>query len=72
SALVGLAGGLVGLVAGYGLTELISNTVFGSGVPLSGALAPVVLGIAMVVAFAGSAVPLRTALKFRPSIVLKG
>jgi len=72
SALVGLAGGLVGLVAGYGLTELISNTVFGSGVPLSGALAPVVLGIAMAVAFAGSAVPLRTALKFRPSIVLKG
>ncbi|HEY6330123.1 MAG TPA: ABC transporter permease [Blastocatellia bacterium] len=72
SAVIGLTGGASGLLIGYGLAQLISSTVFGSFVAMSGVLVPVVLAIAMAVAFAGSALPLRTALKFEPSIVLKG
>jgi putative ABC transport system permease protein len=72
SSIIGLAGGLTGILIGYALAQVISNTVFGSAVAVNGALVPIVLGLSMVVAFAGSAIPLRTALRFEPSIVLKG
>jgi putative ABC transport system permease protein len=72
SLIIGVAGGVAGILVGYGLAQLISATVFGSLVSLSGVLVPIVLAIAMAVAFAGSVLPLRTALKFEPSIVLKG
>jgi putative ABC transport system permease protein len=71
STITGLCGGLLGLALGYGLAQVIARTVFGSGVPLSPMLAPIILAISLIVAFAGSAIPLRTALRLGPTDVLR-
>lgn len=72
SSIIGLCGGVAGLAIGYGLAQVVSWSVFGSGVVVSGVLIPIVLGVSIAIAFAGSALPLRTALRFEPSVVLKG
>jgi putative ABC transport system permease protein len=54
------------------LAQVIARTVFGSGVQMSPILAPVILVISLIVAFAGSAIPLRTALRLGPTDVLRG
>ena len=72
AAILGILGGAAGLATGYGLAQLISRSVFNSQLEVTGVLAPIVLLIAVCVAFAGSAIPLRSALKFDPSLVLRG
>jgi putative ABC transport system permease protein len=71
STITGLFGGIAGLVVGYGLAQVIARTVFGSGIPVSPILAPVILLISLIVAFAGAAIPLRTALRLGPTDVLR-
>jgi putative ABC transport system permease protein len=71
SAITGFCGGIIGLGIGYGLAQIIARTVFGSGVGLSPILAPVIIGLSLVVAFAGSAIPMRTALRLGPIDVLR-
>jgi putative ABC transport system permease protein len=72
STMTGLCGGIMGLAIGYGLAQLIARTVFGSGVPMSPILGPVILGLSLIVAFVGSAIPMRTALRLGPIDVLRG
>jgi len=71
AAITGLCGGIAGLALGYVLAQLVARSVFGSGVPMSPVLAPVILAISLVVVFAGSAMPLRTALRLGPTEVLR-
>jgi len=71
STITGICGGIFGLAAGYGLAQVIARTVFGSGVPLSPILAPIIVAISLIVSFAGSAIPLRTALRLGPTDVLR-
>jgi putative ABC transport system permease protein len=72
AALVGLAGGTAGLAGGYWLAQIISRSVFNSPIEISAVLVPLVLAIALLVTFAGSVLPLRAALRFEPSLVLRG
>jgi putative ABC transport system permease protein len=72
AAVVGALGGLAGLALGYELAQVVARTVFGSAIAVSPVLAPIVLIVSIGVAFLGSAVPLRAALKFDPSVVLRG
>jgi len=72
STVTGLCGGLVGLVVGYGLAQIIGRTVFGSGVAMSPILTPVILALSLIVAFIGSAIPMRTAMRVGPIDVLRG
>jgi putative ABC transport system permease protein len=72
AAVVGLAGGLAGFGLGYVVAQLLARTVFNSAIETSGIVAPAVVIISIAVAFAGSAWPLRAALRFQPSVVLKG
>jgi putative ABC transport system permease protein len=72
SSIIGLLGGVAGLVLGSAMAQVISRTVFGSTIGISGVLVPIVIGLSVAVAFAGSAIPLKTALRFEPAIVLKG
>jgi len=72
AAIVGAIGGLVGFGVGYGLAQIVARTVFGSPITVSPVLAPIVLIVSVGVAFLGSAVPMRAALKFDPSVVLRG
>jgi len=72
AAIVGAIGGLVGLGVGYELAQVVARTVFDSPIAVSPVLAPIVLIVSVGVAFLGSAVPMRAALKFDPSVVLRG
>jgi putative ABC transport system permease protein len=72
AAILGLGGGMAGLVFGYGMAQLVAHTVFGSSIAMNPVVVPLVLAVSVAVAFAGSLIPMRTALKFDPSIVLRG
>lgn len=72
AAVIGVVGGLAGLAVGYFVAQVLAQSVFGSTIEPSAVIAPAVLALSTVVAFAGSALPLRKALRFQPSVVLKG
>jgi len=69
---LGLLGGILGYLAGIWLGKLLSILVFGS--PLTPGLVtlPVTLALSVVVAIAGSAVPVYQATKVEPARVLHG
>ncbi len=72
AALLALLAGIVGLAAGLGLAQQIGSWIFGSRVAVQPVLVPIVLGVAVIVTFAGSAASIRKALRFDPAIVLRG
>ena len=74
SGLLAVAAGAVGFVAGSGLAFWLGGRIFPetSGEPvLNGALLPVVVALALVVALAGSTPSIRAALRMDPSSVLR-
>lgn len=69
---LGLAGGLGGMVLGWGLATLIGWNVFGRALaPGPGALASA-LGLSLVVAAGAGLWPLRSATRLEPAVVLRG
>jgi putative ABC transport system permease protein len=72
TAVLGICGGAIGFAAGYGLAQVIAQTVFGSAIEVSRSVAPVVIMISVGAAFAGSAAPIHAALKLDPASVLSG
>jgi putative ABC transport system permease protein len=69
--LVGLVGGLLG----YGLSILVTNfigvQVFDVALSQRGILLPVSIGSALVIAGVGSLLPIRSAMRVKPAVVLK-
>jgi putative ABC transport system permease protein len=67
---------IVGGTAGFGLgliiARVLGTSVFGSPAPARLVVLPVVLGLAGIVAVAGSLIPLRRATHFRPAAILRG
>ena len=72
SAVLALLGGGVGLLAGMAMARQIGRSIFGSAISFDPVLLPLVLGLAVLVTFAGSAAAVRRALRFDPVIVLRG
>jgi putative ABC transport system permease protein len=72
SAILALLGGGVGLLAGMAMARQIGLSVFGSSIHFDPVLLPLVLGLAVLVTFAGSAAAVRRALLVDPVIVLRG
>ena len=70
--LLALVGGVLGWLVGLGLANVVGRSVFGVAPELRWAMLPVVLGLAALVAIAGSFVPLRRAAKFAPAPILRG
>ena len=68
----GLAGGLLGFWAGYGLAQGVGEQVFGSAVALNWLLLPIILLLALGVSFVGTWVPLSRAARYQPAMVLRG
>ena len=68
---VGLAGGLVGYGVGSWLASRLSLAVFGVSTGIHWVILPTVLTLALLVALAGSAVPLARGLKVSPAAVLR-
>jgi putative ABC transport system permease protein len=70
--LLALFGGAVGFVGGVLLAREIGESIFNSQIGISPVLVPIVLAIAVLVTFAGSAVAIRRAVKFDPVYALRG
>ncbi|HVB29455.1 MAG TPA: ABC transporter permease [Terriglobia bacterium] len=68
---VGLAGGLVGYGLGSWMASRLSLAVFGVPTGIHWVILPAVLTLALLVALAGSVVPLRKGLKVSPAAVLR-
>ena len=72
SALLACAGGLVGFAGGTLLARKLGQTIFGSPIAVEPILLPLILALAVVVTFAGSATAIRRAVKYDPVHALKG
>ena len=72
SALLALLGGGLGFAAGSLLAHRIGHSIFSSDISISPVLLPIVLGIAVIVTFAGSAAAIRRAVTMDPVFALRG
>jgi putative ABC transport system permease protein len=72
AALLALIGGTVGFAGGALLAQQIGQSIFGSRITIDPVLFPVILAIAVLVTFAGSALAIRRAVKFDPVYALRG
>jgi putative ABC transport system permease protein len=70
--LLGLIGGVVGFTGGAWLARQIGRSIFDSQITIEPVLFPVILAIAVIVTFAGSAMAIRRAVKFDPVYALRG
>jgi putative ABC transport system permease protein len=72
AALLALIGGVVGFTAGALLAHQIGRSIFSSQISIQPVLFPIILAIAVLVTFAGSAAAIRRAVKFDPVFALRG
>jgi putative ABC transport system permease protein len=70
--LLALIGGTAGFAGGAWLADRMGRSIFGSPITIQPVLLPVVLGIAVIVTLAGSAVAIRRAVKLDPVYALRG
>lgn len=70
--LLALIGGIVGFTGGSLLARQIGRSIFSSQISIQLVLFPIVLAIAVLVTFAGSAAAIRRAVKFDPVFALRG
>ncbi len=72
AALLALIGGLAGFVVGGKLAHQIGYSIFNSDISIPPVLLPVILAIAVIVTFAGSAAAIRRAVRLDPVFALRG
>ena len=72
AALLALLGGLVGFGGGALLARQIGQSIFNSQIGIQPVLLPVILSIAVIVTFAGSAAAIRRAVQLDPVFALRG
>ena len=72
AALMALIGGAIGFGAGSALAHQIGRSIFNSHIEISPVLLPVILAIAVIVTFAGSAMAIRRAVGLDPVFALRG
>ena len=72
AALLALMGGITGFAGGALLARQIGRSIFDSQISIQPVLFPVILAIAVIVTFAGSAAAIRRAVKFDPVFALRG
>jgi len=70
--LLALIGGLVGFAGGAVLARQIGRSIFAAQITIDPVLLPVILALAVIVTFAGSALAIRRAVKFDPVYALRG
>ncbi len=70
--LLALFGGLIGFAAGALLADQIGHSIFNSQISIQPVLLPVILAIAVIVTFAGSAAAIRRAIGLDPVFALRG
>ena len=68
----GILGGILGLIAGFGLAQLIGITVFSTPVKLAGPVIPLTLVSACLMVWLASARPVLQAVSVEPASILRG
>lgn len=71
-AIIGIIGGVAGYVLGIIAAQLVSKGAFGSFVPVPPGLVILALGLGVVISVLASLAPLMGALRYRPSVILRG
>ena len=72
AALLALIGGVIGFTAGGWLAHQIGRSIFNSQISIQPVLLPVILAIAVIVTFGGSAAAIRRAVSMDPVFALRG
>jgi putative ABC transport system permease protein len=72
STLLALFGGLIGFFSGSWLAHRIGHSIFDSNITIQPVLFPVIMVIAVIVTFAGSAAAIRRAVLYDPVFALRG
>jgi putative ABC transport system permease protein len=72
AALLALLGGIVGFGIGTVLAHQIGRSIFNSDISIPPVLLPVILAIAVIVTFGGSAAAIRRAVRLNPVFALRG
>jgi putative ABC transport system permease protein len=72
AALLALFGGLIGFGMGSALAHQIGRSIFASNISIPPVLLPVILAIAVIVTFGGSATAIRRAVSMDPVFALRG
>ena len=72
ASLLALLGGLLGFGAGALLARQIGQSIFNSQIEIQPVLLPVILSIAVLVTFGGSAAAIRRAVQLDPVFALRG
>jgi putative ABC transport system permease protein len=72
AALLALIGGALGFAGGAFLAHQIGMSIFGSQITVQPVLLPLILAIAVLVTFGGSAAAIRRAMRFDPVHALRG
>lgn len=70
--LLGAAGGLIGSFVGFAFAQLVSINVFGSQISLRPALVPITIVVSIAVTGLACLMPIKSATKVDPALVLKG
>ncbi len=70
--IIGLAGGIIGYILSFGISQYIGYQVFGTALKQRFVLLPLSIGASVVIAVLGAYLPIRRALGIKPAVVLKG
>lgn len=70
--IIAIMGGAVGYLAGLGIAQIIGITVFGSGIPPTPMVVPIVIILILIVTLIGSLPAIKYLLKLNPTEVLHG
>ncbi|WP_319413775.1 ABC transporter permease [uncultured Cohaesibacter sp.] len=70
--LIGLIGILLGLLLGFGVAQLLGQTVFNAWVSIRFVVIPLTAGVSLLAAMIAAIIPIRRAVRVLPALVLKG
>ncbi|SFN89527.1 putative ABC transport system permease protein [Cohaesibacter marisflavi] len=70
--LIALIGVMLGLVLGFGVAQILGQTVFNAWVSVRFIVIPLTLGVSLIAAMIAAIIPIRRAVRILPALVLKG
>ncbi|WP_319533626.1 FtsX-like permease family protein [uncultured Cohaesibacter sp.] len=70
--LIGLVGVVLGLILGFGVAQILGQTVFNAWVSVRFIVIPLTAGVSLMAAMIAAIIPIRRAVRILPALVLKG
>jgi putative ABC transport system permease protein len=70
--ILGIIGGILGVIAGYGISQVMGMSIFQATVSFNPITVPVIIMVSVLIVIAGSFIPSRLITKLHPAKVLHG